>query len=236
MWQDKDLLLLMNYTRNIFCTLRSTKTDPAIRRAQEFQERFYFPVLGTVRGRHTHCVLREASSVQDEWKSKAVIGSITCIQRCLRSFWMPLLVLLLKLWRVIFTDIPLSPSEVCAGTYSSQHILIVVCMGRIFGQGGFFRAVCPARPYPAAPSLGLFGAWASKHYVSPSFCSGPQRGPDKFDSLFRSTLETIVWVAVSWRCRLLIREVFWFPACSVLFVTTINNRLYLRATLGEQIS
>ena len=72
LWQDKDLLLLVNYIRSIFCALRLTKSDPAIRRAQEFQARFYFPVLGTVRGRHTHCVLlQEASLVQDEWKPQS---------------------------------------------------------------------------------------------------------------------------------------------------------------------
>lgn len=38
-----------------FCTL--TKSDPAIKRAQEFQARLHFPVLGAVRGRHTYSVL-----------------------------------------------------------------------------------------------------------------------------------------------------------------------------------
>lgn len=146
----------MNYIRGIFCSLHLTKSDPAIRRAREFQGRFYFPVLGTARGRQTHCgLLWEAASVQDGWKSKVVIGSITCIQCLLWLFWMPLLVLLLKLWQVIFTDSPLSLPEVCAGTYSSQHILIVGCMGRIFGQMGFFRAVCPATAISSCSLLGL---------------------------------------------------------------------------------
>lgn len=123
-----------------FCTLHLTKSDPVIRRAQEFQARFYFPVLGTVRGRHTHCVLlREASSVQDERKIK-VVASITCTQWCLQSFRVPLSVLLLKLWRVIFNGIPLSPSEVCevcADTYSSQNILIVAVRGGYLDRWDF---------------------------------------------------------------------------------------------------
>lgn len=119
-----------------------TERDPAIKGAWQFQARFYFPVLGTARGRHSHYVLvREACLVQDEWKDGVTILSITCTQCCLQQFWMLLLVLLLKLqckvtW-VIFTDSPLSPLwsvwSVCRCLQQSADI-DCGCMGRVFGE------------------------------------------------------------------------------------------------------
>jgi len=50
---------------------------------------------------------------------------------------MLLLVLLLKLQQIIFTDIPLSLSEVCAGAYSSQHISIVGIWGGYLDRWDF---------------------------------------------------------------------------------------------------
>lgn len=125
-----------------------TERDPAIKGAWQFQARFYFPVLGTARGRHSHYVLvREACLVQDEWKDRVRILSITCTQCCLQQFWMLLLVLLLKLqckvtW-VIFTGSPLSPLwsvwSVCRCLQQSADI-DCGCMGRVFG-GVFVQPV-----------------------------------------------------------------------------------------------
>lgn len=139
LWQGKDLLLFVNY---IFSALCLSERDPAIRGAWQFQARFYFPVLGTARGRHSHCVLvQEACLVQDEWKDGVMILSITCTKCCLQLFWMPLLVLVLKLqckvtW-VIFTDRPLSPLWSVWGVcrYLQQTADIDCgCMGRVFGE------------------------------------------------------------------------------------------------------
>lgn len=51
LWQVKDLLLLMNYIRGIFCSLHLTKSDPAIWRAREFQVRFLFPSARNSKGK-----------------------------------------------------------------------------------------------------------------------------------------------------------------------------------------
>lgn len=140
LWQGKDLLVFVN--SETYFSLCLIESDPAIRGLWEFQARFYFLVLGTARGRQSHCVLVwEACLVQDEWKNGVMISSITCTQCCLQLFWMPLLVLLLKLqckatW-VIFTDIPLSPlwSVWGACRYFQQSVDIDCgCMGKAFGQ------------------------------------------------------------------------------------------------------
>jgi len=83
---------------------------------------------------------------------------------------------------LIVQDAAFSPTAQAAANYFYWHPLIplwsmcrclqqstyIDCgyMGRVFGQMGFFRTVCPARPYPAAPSLGLFDAQSKKRYVS----------------------------------------------------------------------
>lgn len=196
----------MNYIRSIFCAL--TKSDPAFKRAQEFQARLYFPVLGAVRGRHTHSLLlREAFLVQEEWKSKIVIVSITFIQCCLQLFWMPVLILLLKAvaWWCLrhFYQHPLVPlwSVWSLCRYLKQWAVWGGYLDRwdfseLFVQHGHIQP-----------------PWAHLVHEQISIVSLPLllQTSDKFDSLFRSTVETIVWVAVSWGCRLLVMEVVWFP-------------------------
>lgn len=100
-----------------------------------------------------------------------------------RSYWHPL-ILLWNTW------------SACRYLEHSAHA-DCGCTGRVFHQMGIFRAVFPALPYRAIPSLGLLRAWANTRYVSPSFCPRPQWGADKVVSLCRSTLETNIWVALS---------------------------------------
>lgn len=221
LWQGKDLLVFVNYFRNIFFSLFNWQWS-SNQGTVRISSKILFPSARNSKGEAKSLCPCLRGMLSPGWVKKWSYDFIHHLHPVLPSAvldasFSPTAKAAVQSYLSHFYWHPFIPSLKCV-----RCVQVLPAVSRywlwLYGEG-IWTDSCPAGPYPA--SLGRFDVWTNKHYVSPSFCSRPQRAPGNFVFLFRSTLESIIRGATSWRQRFLIREVVWFPACSALLPVSL---------------